>query len=195
MSLQELLTKDRSFRGFRQTPRLSYQQLCQLIALTRLCPSSGNVQPLKYHVVCDDEGTSRMLSLTRWGGRMREPKLPRDGMAPTAYIIVLHDEQIAPNATAFYKDVGIAAHTLLLGAVELGYGGCMLGGFSAEGLSAALALPAHLKPVLIVALGAPAETIVLEDAPPGFVDRDHAFYRDEQDVHHVLKRTLAEIIV
>ncbi len=195
MPLSDLLARDRSYRGFRQTPRPSYEQLCHLAALTRLCPSSGNVQPLKYRPVCDDQTNALILSLTRWAGRMKTPKLPREGMAPTAYLVVLHDVDVSPNPVAFYKDVGIAAHTMLLGAVEMGFGGCMLGGFSAERLSEALALPQHLKPVLVIALGAPAERIVLEDAPVGFVDRDHAYYRDAEDVHHVWKRTLEELIV
>ena len=195
MLLHELLAANRSYRGFRQTPKLTYQQLCQLVELTRRCPSSGNVQPLKYRAVCDDNTNALVLSLTRWGGRMKTPSLPRAGMAPTGYIVVLHDENLSPNPMAFSKDVGIAAHTILLGAVEMGFGGCMLGGFSAEHLAGALALPAQLKPVLVVAMGAPAETIMLEDAPIGFVDRDHAYYRDENDVHHVWKRTLEESLV
>lgn len=195
MTFLQLLKEDRSYRGYLQTPRPSREQLFQLVALTRLCPSSGNVQPLKYRLVHDTDTCNRVLPLTRWGGRMREPRLPRDGMAPTAYIVLLHDLSIAPNSAAFQKDVGIAAHTLLLGAVELGFGGCMIGAFSAAKLSEALALPSKWQPMLVVALGTPAEIIELEDAPPGFVDRDHCFYRDGNDVHHVYKRPINEIIV
>lgn len=195
MTLKGLLKKNRSYRGFLQTPRLSRDELTRLVALTRLCPSSGNVQPLKYRLICDDETNARVLALTRWAGRMKTPKLPREGMAPTAYIVILHDTSIAPNPTAFYKDVGIAALAVLMGAVEMGFGGCMLGGYDAHALSEALALPQHLRPVLLLALGKPGETIVLEDAPPGFVDADHAYYRDGNDVHHVWKRTTDELIV
>ncbi|MCI5955565.1 MAG: nitroreductase family protein [Clostridiales bacterium] len=195
MTLKGLLKKNRSYRGFLQTPRLNRDELTRLVALTRLCPSSGNVQPLKYRLICDDETNARVLALTRWAGRMKTPKLPREGMAPTAYIVILHDTGIAPNPTAFYKDVGIAALAVLMGATEMGFGGCMLGGYDAHALSEALALPQHLRPVLLVALGKPAETIVLEDAPPGFVDADHAYYRDGNDVHHVWKRTTDELIV
>ena len=108
-----------SYRGYLQTPRPSREELFQLVTLTRLCPSSGNVQPLKYRLAYDVDTCNRILALLRWGGRMREPRLPRDGMAPTAYIVVLHDLSIAPNPAAFQKDVGIAAHTLLLGACLL----------------------------------------------------------------------------
>lgn len=45
------------------------------------------------------------------------------------------------------------------------------------------------------ALGTPAEIIELEDAPPGFVDRDHCFTANGNDVHHVYKRPINEIIV
>lgn len=195
MSLATLLEKNRSFRGFLQTPRPTEDELLRLVALTRLCPSSGNLQPLKYRLVCDAATCAQLLALTRWAGRMKEPRLPHEGMAPTAYIVILNDASIAPSAVAFYKDVGIAAHTLLLGAVEMGYGGCMIGGFSAAQISLALSLPPQLQPMLLVALGVPAEEIVLHDAPVGLVDKEHCYWRDENDVHHVWKRTLAEIVV
>ena len=43
----------------------------------------------------------------------------------------------------------------------------------------------------IIALGKPAEKCVLEDAGDG----DILYYRDEDQVHHVPKRTLDEIIL
>ena len=59
-------------------------------------------------------------------------------------------------------------------------------------VSAALALPAHLVPMLIVAFGKPDETIVLTEAAPG---DDLNYYRDENDVHYVPKRRLEDVIL
>ena len=42
-----------------------------------------------------------------------------------------------------------------------------------------------------VAFGKPDETVVLTDAEDGKVD----YYRDENDVHYVPKRPLAELII
>ncbi len=194
MDLTSLLLKNRSYRGYSHEKTPSREELLGLIELTRLCASSGNVQPLKYLPVNRPESCAGILSLTRWAGRMKEPKLPHEHMEPTAYIIILHDTSVASNETPFCKDVGIVAQSMLLRAVEMGYGGCMLGGFSQDKISDYLDLPDNLKPVLIVALGVPGETVVLEDAPMGFVDRDHSYYRDENDVHHVWKRQLDELL-
>lgn len=194
MTFQELLRRDRSFRSFRPTPALTRGQLEELVGLTRLCPSSGNLQPLKYRIVSGAQGCERLTSLTRWGGRMRKPSLPPAGMGPTAYIVILHDTRIAPNPAAFARDVGIVAHTMLLAAAEMGFGGCMIGGFSPDAISEALRLPACLVPALLVALGAPGEEVVLCDAPEGSLTRDTAYYRDENNVHHVPKRTLSELL-
>ncbi|MGQ9778401.1 MAG: hypothetical protein ACUVRM_00795 [Bacillota bacterium] len=43
-----------------------------------------------------------------------------------------------------------------------------------------------------MALGVPAETVVLEELVPG---GDIRYWRDEAGVHHVPKRSLAEIIL
>jgi hypothetical protein len=68
----------------------------------------------------------------------------------------------------------------------------MIGAFHREWLSATLGLadPLHLR--LVLALGKPAETVVLEDVGP---DGDIRYWRDDQNVHHVPKRTLDEIVL
>ena len=44
----------------------------------------------------------------------------------------------------------------------------------------------------MLALGKPAEKVVIEDLG---ADGDIRYYRDGEDVHHVPKRTLAELII
>ena len=81
------------------------------------------------------------------------------------------------------------AQTILLAAVEMGLGGCMIGNFQAgEGMEV-LGLPEEIRPLLIVAFGKPAEEIHLVDVPE---DGNTNYYRDENDVHYVPKRTLAD---
>ena len=87
------------------------------------------------------------------------------------------------------KDVGIAAQTILLAASSIALGGCMIGSFD-KSVSKALSLPEYLSPSLIVALGVPDEEIITEDRVSS-VD----YYRDENGVHHVPKRTKDELIV
>jgi hypothetical protein len=46
--------------------------------------------------------------------------------------------------------------------------------------------------LLVLALGYPAETIVLEELGP---EGDIRYWHDEQGVHHVPKRRLTEILI
>jgi nitroreductase len=81
---------------------------------------------------------------------------------------------------------------MLLGAVEKGLGGCMVGAIDKDRLRRELAIPEHLMIRLVLALGKPAEKVVLEELQPG---GDTRYWRDEDGVHHVPKRGLAELII
>ena len=113
---------------------------------------------------------------------------PAEGERPAAYIVILGDTEIAKG---FGQNHGIAAQSITLGAAEKGYGGCMVGSIKRDQLRAILNLPERYEILLVVALGKPAEKVVTEDA----VDGDVTYYRDAEDVHHVPKRTLDELIV
>ncbi len=192
MKLLDLVRENRSYRGYDESVRLSREQLRGLVELARLCPSSVNLQPLKFRLVSEPEELQRLQPLTGWARRLPERKLPDPGHRPTAFVVICQDKSLAENVQRFWKDVGIVAQTMLLGAVELGFGGCMIGNFTPEKVAGALALPENLEPVLVVALGKPQETVIVEDAAPG---GDIGYYRDAQDRHHVPKRTLEELIV
>ena len=62
----------------------------------------------------------------------------------------------------------------------------------AERLRQELHIPEHLTIRLVVALGKPAERVVLEDLAPG---GDIRYWRDEKGNHHVPKRMLEELVV
>jgi nitroreductase len=103
--------------------------------------------------------------------------------------VILVDKGIGEN---IWCDDGIVAQTILLGAVEIGLGGCMIGSIKKDKLREELDVPTHFKIQLVLALGKPAEKVVIEDLEPG---GDIKYWRDEKDVHHVPKRTLEELIV
>jgi nitroreductase len=83
------------------------------------------------------------------------------------------------------------AHTILLGATERGLGGCMIASIDQPSLRAALNLPEHLESLMVIALGTPSETVVLEDGEP----EPRPYWRDAENVHHVPKRLLTEVRV
>lgn len=189
--LEQLVRKNRSYRGYDESVSVTSEHLYRLLSCVRLTPSSTNLQPLKFLVTNTPEENAKIFPYTKWAGKLSHLHLPYEGHRPTAYVVIFIDRTIAQNPTPFLKDVGIAAQTLLLGAVEQGLGGIMIGSFDHDAILKEFSLPDTLQPELVVALGKPDETIVLEDAKGGEV----SYYRDAQNVHHVPKRPLEELIL
>lgn len=192
MDFADLNKKNRSYRNYDESYEITRTQLEELVELTRFCPSSVNMQPFKYYLSWDKRTNAIIQPLTKWARALQPMELPRKGHCPTGFIVICYDSTIGPGVDRFWKDVGIVAQTILLGAVNMGLGGCMIGNFSPEQVCEALSLPRHLKPVLILALGKPDEQIILTDARAG---ESINYYRDENDIHYVPKRTLNELLI
>lgn len=187
--IAELIRKNRSYRRFHQEVSIGLETLKTLVDLTRYCASAANLQPLKYILSCEPEKNASIFKLLGWAGYLTDWPGPPEGERPSAYIIVLGDTRITKS---FGCDHGIAAQTILLGAAEKGLGGCMIGSVRRKELRQTLSIPEHLEILLVIALGKPKETVVIETAGPG---GDIKYWRDDQGVHHVPKRSLDEIIV
>jgi nitroreductase len=162
--------------------------LRELVELARLSPSGGNRQPLKFILSCTPSANETVFKHLTWAVYLKDWPGPEEGERPSAYIIVLGDKTIAD---AFAYDAGIAAQSILLGAVEKGLGGCIIAFVNRDKLRAALQLPQHLEILLVLALGKPAEMIVIE---PLGVDGKIEYWRDGEGVHHVPKRSLDDLI-
>ncbi len=189
---RDLVEKNRSYRGFDESVKVSEAELKELVELTRFVASGGNMQPLKYRLVSKELEVSKMNELTRWGKMLPNIQLPHPGQYPTAYIVITVDTDICNNPGAVGNDVGIAAQTILLGAVEKRLGGCMIGNFDKNAAAEALGLNPNRVPVLALAVGKPVETIKIVDVG---ADGSTKYYRDEKDVHYVPKRTLSDLII
>ena len=192
MEFRELVLKNRSYRGYDGACPVSKEDLLGLVDLARFTPSAMNRQELKFCVVCDKEMAGKIISLSAWAQRLKEKKLPLPGKEPAGFIVVCRDKDILASLELSLIDAGIAAQTILLGAVERGLGGCINASFNKEELTALLSLPENVEPVLLLAIGKPDEKIVLTCAAP---NGDTAYWRDENDVHHVPKRSLEDIIL
>jgi nitroreductase len=191
IGLHDLVLRNRSYRRFDESHRIAHETLVELIGLARYTPSAGNCQPLKYILSADQKTNDRIFPCLGWAAYLKEWEGPAPGERPTAYIVILIDETITKD---WWCDDGIAAQTILLGAAEKGLGGCMIGSINRERLQQELHIPEHLKIRLVVALGKPAEQVVLEDLEPGG-GGDIRYWRDQEGVHHVPKRMLAELII
>lgn len=190
--LKDLVAKNRSYRSYDQGVEISRQQLEDIVDAARLTPFSQNFQAFKYYLSCDKETNALIQPLTGWARWLQPMQLPPEGHCPTAFVVICYDQNIGPGAKRFEKDIGTVAQTMLLRAVEMGLGGIMIGNFSPEKVSQALQLDEHLQPVLIVAFGKPDEEIVLTEIGP---DGDIKYFRDENNVHHVPKRSLEDLII
>ena len=180
---------NRSSRRFHQDVRVDMETLRRLVNLARLSASAGNWQPLKYILSCDLESNARIFPHTRWAGYLKDWPGPAEGGRPAAYIVILGDTDITKS---FGCDHGIAAQSIMLGATEQGLGGCMIGALARDELRQALDIPARYEILLVLALGKPKETVVLEDVGRG---GDIKYYRDEAGRHHVPKRALDELVL
>jgi len=68
----------------------------------------------------------------------------------------------------------------------------MIGSIDRAGLRSTLSIPEHFEILLVLALGRPREKVVLElDKTPD----ETPYWRDSDDVHHVPKRPLEELLV
>jgi nitroreductase len=189
MSVRDLLIRSRSYRRFHEDRALDEKTLVELVDMARFCPSAANQQPLKYLVRCTPEQNATIFPHLRWAAALPDWPGPAVGERPAGYIVILGDVGIAAR---FGWDCGIAAQSIMLAAAEQGFGGCMIAAIDQTGLRQALQLPKHLEVVLVLALGYPSETVVLED---GTGPEERPYWRDKEGVHHVPKRPLAEVLV
>lgn len=187
--LRELVEKNRSYRRFWQEVTVDREILRQLVDLARLSASAGNVQPLRYILSCDAGTNALIFPNLAWARYLGDWPGPAEGERPSAYIVVLEDTRVEHP---LHCDHGIAAQSILLGAVERGLGGCIIGSVNKSRLRQVLNVPDRYEVLLVLALGKPREQVVIERIPP---DGSLKYWRDDRGVHHVPKRTLDDLIL
>ncbi|TFH12446.1 MAG: nitroreductase family protein [Lentisphaerales bacterium] len=187
--IKDLLKNTRACRRFKEEVPISHATLRELVDLARISASSGNLQPLKYILSWESAKNSLIFPSLEWAGYLTDWPGPEKGERPAGYIIILGDTTITQS---FGCDHGIAAQSIMLGARGNGLGGCILGAVRRKELMRTLKIPACYNILLVLALGAPKETIVLEEAGLG---SQINYWRDRDSVHHVPKRSLSEIIL
>lgn len=186
---KDLVRKNRSYRRFDENKKISREQLMELVNLARLSASAANLQPLKYFLSHDPKVNEKVFSTLAWAGYLKDWNGPSQGERPAGYIVILGDKEISEK---FGVDPGIAAQSILLGATEKGLGGCMFASVAREKLRKLLDIPSNFEILYVLALGYPVEKVQIEDIDES---GNIKYWRDENQVHHVPKRSLSEIIV
>ena len=184
VSLVSLLTKNRSTRGFDSSFKVRKDQLLSLVEAARLAPSAMNQQALRYRLVTEEEAPL-VLPHLRLGTALPDMKLPLEGAEPNAFVVIC-----ATKEGRFVDvDLGIAAQSILLRAVEMGLNGVCIAAFDPEAVQKALQLP--LVPQLLIAIGRSAERIEVIDIAEG---ESQTYYR-RNGVHFVPKLRAEDLII
>jgi nitroreductase len=187
--LKDIVAASRSYRRFDNGVSIPMRTLEELVDLARLCPSSANRQPLRFILCNAPADNEAVFACLKWAAYLKDWDGPAPSERPSAYVIVVNTARDWDTARI---DLGIAAQTMLLGAVEQGFGGCMLGAIDRERLRAHLGLAPELEISLVLALGKPVEDVQVVDVP---ADGSIRYWRDEAGRHFVPKRPVEELIL
>lgn len=189
MMLKTLVKESRSVRRFKEKETVKKEFLLDLVDLARLTPSAGNLQKLRYRPVSEPDEVAHVFSNLAWAAYLKDWEGPSEGERPPAYIVICGPH----NETGhLFCDLGIAAQTIALGAREAGLGVCMIANINKKALGEYLKIPETLQPLLVMAVGVPAEEVRIEAM--GKDDFVH-YWRDEKGVHHVPKRSRQDILL
>lgn len=187
--IKEIVLRNRSYRRFYQEKSIEDNTLRELVDLARLSPSGANKQTLRFILANKKEQNDKISECIFWAGYYKDWDGPEDGEKPSAYIVIVKDTTLGNCAP---QDDGIAVQSMLLGAVEKGLGGCIIANIDRKNLREKLNLDEKYEIALVLALGYPKEEVVVETINES---GDIKYWRDENQVHHVPKRTLDELIL
>lgn len=196
MKKEELLTLmklNRSCRRFDSSHPIDSKEIESWLAAVRYAPSAKNAQPLKYKIITEPDLCNNLFGLLHWAAYLPEFDGPNPHERPTAYLVQLLDKEIS-NSSRF--DEGIQQLSLTLIARSEGYAACILAAFDASKMMQLLALDTNrYSPIAVIALGKEGEKVVIEDLAP--TEDPHAirYYRTPDEVHHVPKRGIAELLL
>lgn len=183
----ELIKKCRSYRRFDNNKPITAEQLKSFVESARYTPSGANRQQLRYSLIVDKEKRDILFSSIKLAGYLTDWAGPTEDERPTAYIVISSSSDIS---TVLAIDLGIASEAIALTAAESGVGACMIRSFNSEAVASVINRDG-MKPHMVIALGYPSETVILEDS----VDGNIKYYRDSEDRHIVPKLPLDTLIL
>jgi nitroreductase len=182
LSLDTLLHRNRSYRGYDPSRRVTEEELRELVGVVSLTASGMNRQVLRFRPVLEPELILPHITL---GAALPDEHLPKPGTEPSAFLVVC---STVPEDKVMDIDLGFAAQSILLKATQMGLGGIFILNFRKEAVKEALSLP--LEPVAIIAIGKPAESVFLLPS-----DGENLKYYRKEGVHYVPKLTINHLII
>ena len=184
-NVYETILLRRSIRRFQQKP-INIELLRKFVNAARVAPSAANLQPLEYFIVTEEASCSKIFETIGWAGYIKPTWKPNKNERPTAYIVIL----VKDISNKYYlRDVGLASENIVLAAEEKQIGSCILCKIEKNKIQEILKIPDTLHVDSVIALGYKAEQAVIENLKDSV-----KYWRDENEVLHVPKRNLDDII-
>lgn len=151
MDLIECFEKRRSVRSF-SDEEVPEELVENTLLVANLAPSAGNRQARDFIVVRDATRRKKLMAAAHHEAFIAE--------APVVVVCCANHDRIieyGPRGRDLYclQDVAASVENMLLYTAARGYGACWVGSFDEKTVAEALGLPAHARPVTMVAIGKP----------------------------------------
>jgi len=158
--LLELIEERTSVRNYDTRP-VEREKLEALAEAFRLAPSASNSQPWRI-IFVDEPELKDSIARATFARTISFNKFAAG--APAIAVIVIEPPRLITSVGAVLKrrdfpliDIGIATAQLILRAVELDLGTCVLGWFDEGKIKKLLGIPKKKRLALVVTIGYPAE--------------------------------------
>lgn len=185
MDVYDAIIARRSIRRFQQKS-ITEELLKKFVDAARIAPSAANLQPLEYIIINDKEVRAEIFKTIGWAGYIKPTWAPSEEERPTAYIIILTKDI---DNKWYTRDVGLASENIVLMAESEDIGTCILCNVDRDKIRDILYVPESAHIDSVIALGYKAEHPVMMDLKDSV-----KYWRDENEVLHVPKRKLENII-
>lgn len=185
-SLDTLLHRNRSHRGYDKSRVVTEEELRKIVAVNPLLPSGMNRQALRFKLVTRETGAEKVLRRIRLGGALPELHLPLPGTEPEAFILVC---ATVPEDRIVDIDLGISLQSMGLKAVEMGLNALIICAYDKQAVQEDFGLV--YPPLAILAVGKGSESIFLKPVAEGETLK---YYRVD-GVHFVPKIRVEDLLL
>lgn len=175
----------RSIRRFQQK-QIDPENLKEMVNAGRLAPSAANLQPVEFFIVNEKNLCEQIFKTIGWAGYIKPKWTPALNERPTAYIVILVNNEKNPW---YLRDVSFATENIVLLAESLNIGSCILCNINKDNIKKILNIPKNIIIDSLIALGYKAEKSIVEDYS-GSIE----YWRDEKEILHVPKRKIEDVI-
>lgn len=186
-SLDTLLARNRSVRGFKKDYVVHEIQLRSIVSVNPKLPSGMNQQALRFRLITKGPEADIVNGNIRLGGALPELHLPFPGTEPEAFIIIASEKE---ETNILNIDLGISVQSMMLKATEMGLNGVIVKNFNPERLASELKMPQGMKPLCVLAIGKSAEEVRIVEVGK---DDSLKYYR-EDGIHYVPKIKIDDLL-